>query len=74
MEGMIHCTKSPGSEKPWKALFHTENEMVRLCDINIIKAVILRLKGDQIEVSFNCPAYTVMRESNLSGNRIRKEE
>lgn len=61
MEDIICHTKVPGSEEPWKALFNTGNEMIRLCDINIIRAVILRIKEDQIEVSFSCPAYTVMR-------------
>lgn len=61
MEDIICHTKGPGSEEPWKALFNTGNEMIRLCDINVIRAVILRIKGDQIGVSFSCPAYTVMR-------------
>lgn len=61
MEDIIRHTKGLGSEQPLKVLFDTGNKMSRLCDINIIMAAILRITGDEIGVSFSCPAYTVVR-------------
>lgn len=60
LEDIICHIKDRGSENPLKALFNTGNKMIRLCDINIMDAI-FRIKGDQIGVSFSCPAYTVMR-------------
>lgn len=49
--------KGPGSEELLKGLLNNESTMTRLCDIDIILAAILKIKGNQIGVTFNCPAY-----------------
>lgn len=58
MEDFICHAKGPGSEEPLKGLFKKGSTMIRLCDADITWTAILIIKGDQIGVSFNCPAYT----------------
>lgn len=58
MEDIVCHAKGPGSEEPLEILFNKGSTMIRLCDIAVILAAILKIKGIQIGVSFNYPTYT----------------
>lgn len=58
MEDIVCHAKGPGSEEPLKILFNKGSTMIRLCDIDVILAAILKIKGIQVGVSFNYPTYT----------------
>lgn len=62
------------SEEPLKGLFNKGYKMIRWYVINIIWIAIMRMKGDQIEVIFNCPAYKDDLKYKTGDTSITKEK